>query len=74
MKRLAARKKKPVKSESTYEKILKEQQIDIQNDVKYADEIEREGIIAAQNVILEEMEKKHSTEREVIQQTPFHMS
>ena len=47
------------------EKVLEEMEKDIDNDVRMADQLEREGSIAYQNAVLEEMEKKHQSEQEV---------
>ncbi len=66
MKRLEAiRRMKAEKFKTLDEKILADQQKDIDEDIKAADAIEREGTMAAKNIVLEEMEKKHYSEREV---------
>eukprot|EP00794_Sanderia_malayensis_P006079 gene6079-6782_t len=67
MKRIAAaRKKKSTSSESLQEKLIKEQNVDIENEIRYADEIEREGKMALQNIVMDEMEKKHLIERDIL--------
>ena len=48
------------------EKVLEEIEKDIDNDVRIADQLEREGTIGYQNAVLDEMEKKHHSEREVV--------
>ena len=59
MKRLEAiRRMKAEKFKTLDEKILEDQQKDIDEDIKAADAIEREGTMAAKNIVLEEMEKK----------------
>ena len=47
------------------EKVLEEMEKDTDSDVRLADQLEREGSIAYQNAVLEEMEKKHHSEQEV---------
>ena len=61
----ALRQKKKAKSVNASEQVLQEQQLDMENDVRIADQLEREGTMAVQNVVLDEMEKKHHAEQEV---------
>ena len=61
----ALRQKKKAKSGNASDQVLQEQQRDIENDVRIADQLEREGTMAVQNVVLDEMEKKHHAEQEV---------
>lgn len=61
----ALRAKKRAKAMSHSEKVLEELEKDIDGDVRMSDRLEREGTIAYQNVVLDEMEKKHHSEQEV---------
>lgn len=67
----ASRAKKRAKSMTYSEKILEEIEKDIDNDVRMADQLEREGAIAYQGAVLDEMEKKHHSEQEVRAGTIF---
>ena len=60
------RAKKRAKNMTYGEKVLEEIEKDIDNDVRMADQLEREGSIGYQNAVLDEMEKKHHSEREVV--------
>ena len=61
----ALRAKKRAKAMTHSEKVLEELEKDIDNDVRLADQLEREGSIVYQNAVLDEMEKKHHSEQEV---------
>jgi len=65
--RIAAMRAKKRAKKMTYgEKVLEEIEKDIDNDVRIADQLEREGTIGYQNAVLDEMEKKHHSEREAL--------
>ena len=64
--RLAARRKKVQEAKlSKEEEILKQQLEDANEDILKADQIQREGTVAVQDSVLEEMEKKHQSELQV---------
>ena len=73
--RIAARKKKrqealektneEEQNKSEAEKLLEEEEEDKIEDISHVDQIQREGTVAMQDMLLSEVEKKHEAEQEV---------